>query len=325
MSHEHERPVEPFSDLHVEHGRVRATLLHDPSVEGLDVGLYLDGSGSMNDEYKNEQLTTGGGLLWDLFGWGSPPMTTLLDNQVEPQARWMLKYLATKDRNGSLRVAYWACGKKGADIEVIGELTGANTDGLKFPGPREAGAQTVLTPALRDYVKYLEQQAREGCKRGCCVILTDGQIHDIDEVQRFSQMVVQRVTRGSLPRTNFILVGVGDGVDEEQLEKLAHMEFAGVGHLWCHRIAKEIHQVAELVAVLVDETMTVAAGGTIYDDKGNVVKYYEGRLPAVLEFEVPEGATSFTLEVNGQRFTQPLPGEDDEDHHGDEDEDEDHH
>ncbi len=103
------------------------------------------------------------------------------------------------------------------------------------------------------------------------------------------------------------------------------MEFAGVGHLWCHRIAKEINQVAELVAVLVDETMTVAAGGTIYDDKGNVVQYYEGRLPAVLEFKVPEGASSFTLEVNGQRFTQPLPGEEDEDHHGDEDEDEDHH
>jgi hypothetical protein len=97
------------------------------------------------------------------------------------------------------------------------------------------------------------------------------------------------------------------------------MEYPGVGHLWCHRIAKEITQVAELVAVLVDENMTVAAGGTIYDDKGKVLKTYEGRLPAVLEFEVPEGAKSFTLEVNGQRYTQPLP---DEDHH---DEDEDHH
>ena len=29
----HERPVEPFADLHVEHGQVRATLLHDPTVE----------------------------------------------------------------------------------------------------------------------------------------------------------------------------------------------------------------------------------------------------------------------------------------------------
>ena len=52
----HERPVEPFSDLHVEDGLVRATLLHDPTVEGLDVGLYLDGSGSMKDEYEYTAL-----------------------------------------------------------------------------------------------------------------------------------------------------------------------------------------------------------------------------------------------------------------------------
>ena len=70
---------------------------------------------------------------------------------------------------------------------------------------------------------------------------------------------------------------------------------------------------------MIDETMTVAAGGTIYDERGKVVKTYEGRLPAALEFDVPEGCKAFTLEVAGQRFTQALP----EEHH-DEDEDEDH-
>lgn len=317
MGHEHERPVEPFSDLHVEHGHVRATLLHDPSVEGLDVGLYLDGSGSMSEEYTKGELRTGGGLLWDLFGWGTPPNVEVLDNLVEPQARWMLKYLASKDRNGSLRVAYWACGNTGKSIEVIGELRGDTVEGLSFPGPKDQGQRTVLTPALKDYVTYLEQQVALGCKRGCAVILTDGQIHDIDQVHAFSANVAKRIAQGRLPRTNFILVGVGKDVDEEQLEKLAHVEYPGLGHMWCHRIAEEIHEIAELVAVLVDETMTVAAGGSITDDTGNVVKVYEGRLPAVLEFEVPEHATSFTLHVNGQSYTQPLPE--------DEDEDEDHH
>jgi hypothetical protein len=156
------------------------------------------------------------------------------------------------------------------------------------------------------------------------VIVTDGQIHDADEVKSISGEVARRIARGQLPRINFILVGVGDQVDEEQMEDICHEEYPGVGHLWCHRIAEEITQVAELVAVLVDETMTVAAGGTIYDDKGQVLKIYESRLPAVLEFEVPEGATSFTLEVAGQRYTQPLPTEEDE-HHDEDDEDEDHH
>jgi hypothetical protein len=48
-------------------------------------------------------------------------------------------------------------------------------------------------------------------------------------------------------------------------------------------------------------------------DKGAVVRTYEGRLPAVLEFDVPHECRSFTLEVAGQRFTQPLPEDDDHD------------
>jgi hypothetical protein len=322
----HERPVEPFSDLHVEDGHVRATLLHDPTVEGLDIALYLDGSASMKDEYKNEVVNKGGGFLYELFGWGSPPTTERKDNQVEPAARWMLKYLASKDRNGELRVGYWACGRTGRDLEILGELSATGIEKVRFGGPACPGFSTILKPALVDYVEYLKKQAKLGCKRGCAVIITDGQIHDADAVHAFSKEVARAIAQGRLPRTNFVLVGVGDGIDEAQLETISHMEFAGVGHLWCHRVAAEIKDVAELVAVLVDETMTVASGGTITDDQGRVLKIYEGRLPAVLEFEVPEGAKSFTLEVNGKQYTQPLPDDDDDDHHDDDDdEDDDHH
>jgi hypothetical protein len=71
----------------------------------------------------------------------------------------------------------------------------------------------------------------------------------------------------------------------------------------------------------VDETITVASGGVIYDDKGNVLKRYESRLPAVLEFDVPPGCKSFTLEVGGTKFEQMIP---EEDHHDDDDNDVDH-
>ena len=50
--------------------------------------------------------------------------------------------------------------------------------------------------------------------------------------------------------------------------------------------------------------------------KGKIVARYESRLPAILEFQVPDGCCkSFTLEINGQKFTQPLPEDDDDDHH----------
>lgn len=296
---EHERPVEPFSDIHFEDGHVRATLLHDPTVEGLDMAIYLDGSASMTDEYKNK---TRNGLFNWLFG----RPAEIEDNLVEPQVRWILEYLATKDRNGELRVAYWACGD-GTQIEVIGDLKGIDVEQYRFPGPSKFGSHTVLAPAIRNYIQYLKQQVKLGAKRGCAVFITDGEIHDEDEVKRACALLAREMSQGLLPRTNFILVGVGNQVNEEQMEEICHQEYPGIGHLWCHRVAEEIGQISELVAVLVDETMTVAAGGTIYDDKGNVIKIYEARLPAILEFNVPRNCRSFTLEVNGQRFTQPLP------------------
>lgn len=308
-----ERPVEPFSDLHVEEGKVRATLLHDPTVEGLEVGLYLDGSGSMREEYaySSDQPRR---TFWEwLLRKPAPPPRAPGPNQVEPQARWMLQYLASKDRNGQLRVAYWACAASGRDVEVIGELDGREVERYAFPGPRAQGGFTYLAPAIRDYVEYLRGQAARGAKRGLGVFVTDGQLHDAEEVAALTREVAAAIAANQLPRVHFVLAGVGDGVDEEQLERIAHIETEPVGHLWCHRTAKEIQNVAELVAGLVDETMTVAAGGTIYDDRGKVLRAYEGRLPAVLEFAVPEGCKSFTLEVSGQRYTQPLPEDDDHD------------
>jgi len=316
----HERPVEPFSDLHVEEGHVRATLLHDPTVEGLDMAIYVDGSQSMEGEYAYATPRKTPTFWQWLTGQPGAPTGAAAQNLVEPQVRWMLQYLATKDRNGLLRVAYWACGKNGKEVEVLGELAGTDVARYTFAGPKAMGGGTNLAPAVRDYVGYLREQVAKGARRGCAVFVTDGQIHDAAEVKTLTQEIAKDVARGRLPRVNFVLVGVGDQVDEKQMEDIAHVEVKGAGHLWCHRIAKEITQVAELVAVLVDETMTVAAGGTIYDDKGAVLKVYEGRLPAVLEFEAPARTKAFVLEVSGNRFTQPMP-EDDDHHDGDDDDD----
>ncbi len=297
--------VKPFSDVHLKGTSVIATLLHDPTVEGLDVALYMDGSASMENTYGPR------GILAKL----GP-----VRNQVEPQMQWMLEYLANKDRDGVLRVAYWATGS-GADLEVVGDLEGTKAKSYKFPGPRAYGKATILLPVLRDYVAHIKREVTErGARRGLAVIITDSQLSDPDDVVAYTQQVAKEIVAGRLPRINFVLLGVGEQVDEEQMEKIGHEEYPGVGHLWCHRHADKMEEMAELVAVLVDETMTVAAGGTVYDHNNKVVKVYEGRLPAVLQFDVPEGCTEFTLEVGGQRFTQPI----EEEHHGDDDDDDDH-
>lgn len=309
MGHEEERPVEPFSDLHVEGTHVRATLLHDPTVEGLDMALYLDGSGSMEDEYAYVAKRRG---FWE---WLTGKPKPEAENQVDAAVRWMLEYLATKDRNGKLRFAYWATGKDGNDVEVIGELGGVDVAKYSFPGPKHGGGSTRLAPAIQDYLGYLKKQAKKGAKRGCAVIITDGQIHDMREVKQLSEEITDAMKSGAMLPVSFVLVGIGDGIDEEQLEEISHHEVEGGGHLYCHRVAKEIRNAAELVATLVDENMTVASGGIVYDDKGRVLKKYEGRLPAVLEFEIQDDAQSFTLDIDGQRFTQPLGAFREEEHH----------
>jgi hypothetical protein len=300
----HEVIVRPFSDVHRKGNTVVATLLHDPTVEGLDVALYMDGSASMEDEYGPR------GILAKL----AP-----VKNLVEPQMQWMLEYLANKDRDGAVRVAYWATGD-GAQLEVVGDLTGPQAKGYRFPGPKFYGKATIMLPVLRDFVAHIKQQVTAGAKRGLAVIITDSQISDPNDVMAYATQVAKEISAGRLPRMNFVFVGVGDQVDEEQMEKVSHVTYPGVGHLWCHRIADRMEEMAELVAVLVDETMTVAAGGTVTDEQGKVLKSYEGRLPAVLEFEVPVTCKAFTLEVAGQKFTQPIPEEHDDDHHDEEEE-----
>jgi hypothetical protein len=159
----------------------------------------------------------------------------------------------------------------------------------------------------------------KGCRRALAVIITDSQIHDPDDVLAYSAQVAREILAGRLPRMNFVFVGVGSQIDEAQMERISHAEYPGLGHLWCHRIADRMEEMADLVAVLVDATMTVAAGGTITDEQGRVLRSYEGRLPAVLEFDVPPLCDAFVLEVGGQRYRQPIPGDEDDDHDDDHD------
>ena len=301
----HEIIVKPFSDVHNKGGTVIATLLHDPTVEGLDVALYMDGSASMENEYGPR------GILAKL----GP-----VRNQVEPQMRWMLQYLSQKDKDGYLRTAYWATGD-GSQLEMLGDLDGAKAEEYKFPGPKFYGKATVMLPVLRDYIAHIREEVGKGAKRGLAVIITDSQVNDADDCKAYSAQVAKEIVAGRLPMMNFVLLGVGSKVDEEQMEEICHADFPGVGHLWCHRVADKMEEMAELVAVLVDSTMTVGSGGKIFSDSGELIKEYEGGLPAVLEFQVPQGCKAFTLEIEGQRFTQPLP----EEHDDDDDDDDDHH
>lgn len=300
-----ERPSGIFSDVHCEEGKVRATLLHDPSVEGLDTAIYMDGSGSMLNEYGEPNL------LNKLWCWLTRQQARRGANQVDPQIKRMLQYLASKDRNGRLKVAYWACGD-GRQIESIGELTASAVEHHEFNGPKDFGSGTYLDPCLADFAEYLREQVKQGSQRGCAIIVTDGQLSDVDKVKARNRQIAAEIQKGTLPPLNFVFVGVGQGVNEEEMEDISHEDYGGIEHMWCHRIAEEMSDLAQMVAVLVDESMSIDSSGRLLDEQGNVLAVYEGRIPAVLEFTVPPGSKRFALEINGTKYEQVIP---EDDHH----------
>ena len=47
------------------------------------------------------------------------------------------------------------------------------------------------------------------------------------DVKAYSAQVAKEIAAGRLPRLNFVLVGVGDQVDEEQMEEICHATYPG--------------------------------------------------------------------------------------------------
>lgn len=297
------KTTSPFADVRVRGNQVRATLIHDPLVVETDIALYLDGSASMSDEFSRP-IKEPSLLSWFL---GKEPDE--MESEVESSVRSMLKYLASKDRNGILRLAYFAA-KTGEEIELIGNLSASEFEEVDLAGPSCFGVSTQLHPAIRDYVDYAREQATLGAKRGCAVFVTDGFIQDVPQVKLQTRLLADRIAAGDLVHINFILMGVGDGVSKQQFEDICSEDYGSLGSVWSYCIADELNQLSEIMLGVVDASMSVASGGTIFDDQGNVVKVYLGRLPAVLDFNMPQNASGFTLEVYGQRFTYLMPGAD---------------
>src|SRR5437660_10868865 len=131
--------VDPFGEVNVypaAGGKVRvvATILMEPSREGTQTGIALDGSGSMSTLYGVGQS---GGFLASLFGRSKPV------NQVSPVAQKLCSYLARNiDADGGTTCIYWAVGPGGGEIEVVGDLTADEAERHTCGPPEDFGTGT---------------------------------------------------------------------------------------------------------------------------------------------------------------------------------------
>lgn len=301
--HKREGLLDIFSEIHRSQVgdklRLEITFAVDPTIERLAAAFYMDGSDSMR---QAGNYGRGGGLFF----------LGRRFNPVEAAMRVAVPYVAGKDANGKCRVAYWATGPEGRDVEVIGELTAEEAASYDFRGPKRFGGATYLLAAVRDFVAYIQQLQAGGetIEAALVVVVTDGQFHDFDDVMDYTQELARAIMAGKFPRANFTVVGVGPAVDPEQMEALMHRatppEYTG-REIWCYALADHIGDLPELVSHLVDENTPAFWGGaTVTDDAGKTLLTFEDMAPAVIEFEIPATAKSFTLTTGGKSYTQPL-------------------
>jgi hypothetical protein len=291
--------VEPFGEVNVypsASGKVRvvATILMEPRREGTQTGIALDGSGSMSELYG---VDSGSRIVSPLFGGKK------LNNEITPVAQKLCTYLARNhDADGGTTVIYWAVGPGGGEVEVVGDFTADEAERHTFGAPAEFGTGTQLLPAVRYFVDRFHD-----APWGFFVFITDGELHDLEQVKQYSIQLARAVAARRRNPLKFVLIGIGNNVNESQMEELDDLDSGTDVDLWDHKLAAEMRHLQEIFAEVVDKNARVANNGRILDARGNVLKNYNDRgLPAYLEFEAPANSDYFTLEVNGQRMNQPL-------------------
>lgn len=293
--------VEPFGEVNVHpqpNGSVRvtATILMEPRREGTQTGIALDGSGSMSALYGAGES---GGFFSSFFGGKKKAQT----NEITPVAQKVCAYLARKlDADGGTTCIYWATGPGGSQVEVVGDLTGDQAETHVFGPPKNFGTGTQLLPAVRYFVERFND-----APWGFYVFITDGELHDLDNVKRYSIQLAKEVASGKRRPLKFVLIGIGDNVNEGQMEQLDDLDTGTDVDLWDHKLAAHMRVLQEIFAEVVDKNARVADKGKILDANDRVVKNYSDTgVPALLDFTLPAGSTFFTLEVEDKRLRQDL-------------------
>ena len=306
------------------------TILMETAGEGWQTGLAIDASGSMGDVFGKgleegpkgnppealvrEYLQKGWLKFIQHQGQNIPMLSegakadlvqrgyfVWSKNQIEPLARRMTSYLASKlDSDGGTTVIYWACGD-GGQIEEVGDLTVDDCETASFIGPVKVsfGNSTKLTPAMRYFVERFAD-----APMGMYIFITDGELHDLQDVKQYTVRLCKEIAAGKHNPVKCVLIGIGTEINESQMEELDDLESGTDVDIWDHKIAREMRSLVEIFAEIVSENQIVASSGRIYDSNGKVLRDFKDGLPSKVKFILPAGMNSFTLEVPDQPSIQ---------------------
>ncbi|MGK7897571.1 MAG: hypothetical protein AB4372_29125 [Xenococcus sp. (in: cyanobacteria)] len=272
--------------------RVEIYIRLNQKVEKMQVGIAIDGSISMKELY-------GADIPLD--------QRVAADNQIEPVVRRLCSFICDYSGDGTVQLIYWAVGDRGKQIEIVETLNRDSSKTLKVTGPQKEkwGTGTLLLPPLEYFLAEFI-----AAPWTVLLFITDGIMADLDAVKAKATEVAQEMVTGKRGKCKFVIVGLGEEVDEEQLEVLDDMfdgtELGAQGvDLWDCKLAHDIKELQE-VWDEVDFGITLPGYARILDPQGQELKVYADTIPQRMEFYAPAEAEFVTVEIAGETIKQPL-------------------
>ncbi|MBR8831314.1 MAG: hypothetical protein N5P05_001496 [Chroococcopsis gigantea SAG 12.99] len=269
--------------------RVEIYIRLQEKVEGMQTGIGIDGSASMRK----------------IFGDTIPKfLRKPEDNVMQKVIRRLCSYACEYSGDGMVLPIYWATGAGGKEVETLGRLDTVAIESKNFEGPKKWGTGTALLPPLEYFLTELKDAPWL-----VLLFVTDGVIGDLEAVIQFSLKVGQEMLEGKRGKCKFILVGCGEEVDEEQIEKLDNMfdgtPLEGKIDLWDGKLASQMENLSEIWDE-VDFGVEIPGSIRIIDDSNREVLSCLDGFPQRLEFSVTEGTKSVKIDIVGNTFEQIL-------------------
>ena len=246
--------------------------------------------------------------LKKMFGFGGPFGGD--PNYVEPVARKIGSILTTVAKSGKVSAIYWAVSPDGGKIEPIGEFDETEWENASITGPKKEkwGRGTKLLPAIQ----YSFEQVFQGSDGTLGVILTDGIIEDEQDCISYCLQIGQKLTGTKPEPFKLVLIGIGEEVDEDQLERFDDMfEDTGVDYdLWSSGMVASMQDEEDILGVLFGELMSedtiIASTGRVEDGSGRQLAEWPDGMPGKFRFVLPKGETEFVIRVAGQEIRQDV-------------------
>ena len=293
------RPTRPLADVNV--------LTHNDGSHEIVVCFMPDPDLIFGEGDTRAFLALDGSLsLKKMYGFGGPFGGD--PNYVLGVARKIGTILTSITFSGEASAIYWAVSPDGSQTESIGTFDENGWENADISGPKKQkwGRGTKLLPAIR----YGYETVAKGATGTIGVIITDGIIQDekacIDYCLSIGKTLV-----GTKPEPfKLVLIGIGEEVDEGQLERLDDM-FEGTGinyDLWSSGMVASMQNEDDILGVLFGELTSdlVASTGWVEAGSGKMLAEWSDGLPGKFRFILPKGETEFTIRTPAQDITQDI-------------------